>query len=123
MINEIVGYTTVNEEIPLFPIDGNPYLVKKKEIWVRDVSVTEDGVEVRIATAEDVMLDGVTVGGKGYSFPLKTTVRQDYEELEDGRIVKVRTLLFSGDRLPEYMGIKGMHHMKPVGEVIEIPVK
>ncbi|WHT48881.1 DUF5643 domain-containing protein [Sporosarcina thermotolerans] len=123
VINEIVGYTTVNEEIPLDPLDGQPHLVKEKEIWVRDVSITDGMLEVRIATDEDVMLDGVTVMGQGGSFPLKTTVRQDYEELEDGRIVKVRTLLFPTDAVPESMMIKGMHHMKPVGELIEITVK
>lgn len=123
VIKDFVGYSSVNDEILLDSTNGQPHIVKGKEVWVRDVSVTEDGVEVRIATDEDVMLDGVTVGGQGYSLPLKTTVRQEYEELEGGRIVKVRTLLFSGDRLPEYMGIKGMHHMKPVGEIIEIPVK
>lgn len=123
IVKEFVGYTIVDENIPLSPINEQPYLIKGEDIWVRDVVKTEDGVEITIASNEDVLFDGVTIEGRGTSTPLETTVRQDFEKLQNGRIVKVRTLLFSSDMTPEYLQIKGMHHLKPVDYKIEIPVK
>lgn len=123
VVKEFVGYSIVDEKIPLSPINEHPFLLKGEDFWVRDIVQTEDGVKITIASEDDVLFDGVTIEGKGGSFPLETTIRQDYEELETGSTVKVRTLLFSTDTTPEYMRIKGMHHMKPVDYKIEIPVK
>lgn len=123
VVKEFVGYTIVDENIPLSPINEQPYLIKGEDVWVRDVVKTDDGVEITIASDDDVLFDGVTIEGQGSSSPLETTSSQDYEKLHNGRIVKVRTLLFSSDMTPEYMLIKGMHHMKPVDYKIDIPVK
>ena len=123
VVKEFVGYTIIDEKLPLSPINEHPFLLKGEDIWVRDVVKTDDGVEITIASAEDILFDGVTIEGQGGSFPLETTIRQDYEELETGDIVKVRTLLFSTDVTPVDMRIKGMHHMKSVDYKIGIPVK
>ncbi|MGN7386178.1 DUF4179 domain-containing protein [Sporosarcina sp. SAFN-015] len=123
VVKEFVGYTIVDEKIQLSQINEQPILLKGEDIWVRDVLKTEDGVEITIASDDDVLFDGVTIEGQGSSSPLETTVRQDFEKLHNGRILKVRTLVFSSDTTPEYMTIKGMHHMKPVDYEIEIPVK
>ena len=95
VVKEFVGYTIVDEKIPLSPINEQPFLLKGEDIWVRDVVKTEDGVEITIASDDDILFDGVTIEGQGNSSPLETTVRQDFEKLHNGRIVKVRTLLFS----------------------------
>lgn len=123
VVKEFVGYTIVNEQIPLTSTEEQPFEMNGYDLWVKDVVKTDAGVEVTIATDEEVLLDGVTVEGQGGMVPLETTLRQDYETGEDGKGVKVRTLLFATDELPDTLRIKGMHHMKPVGEVIEITVK
>lgn len=123
VVKEFVGYTVVDEKIPLSPIREQPFLLKGEDIWLRDVVKTEDGVEITIASDDDVLFDGVTIEGQGSSFPLETTVKQDFEKLYNGRILKVRTLLFPMETIPEFMNIKGMHHMKPIDYKIEIPVK
>ncbi|WP_262175717.1 DUF4179 domain-containing protein [Saccharococcus sp. Marseille-Q5394] len=123
IVKEFVGYTSVDENIPLTPINEQPYVIKGEDIWVRDVMKTEDGIEITIASNDDVLFDGVTIEGQGNSSPLETTVRQDFEKFHDGRILKVRTLVFSSETTPEYLRIKGMHHMKPINYKIEIPVQ
>ncbi|MBB4825024.1 hypothetical protein HNO89_002250 [Sporosarcina luteola] len=120
VVKEFVGYTNVDETIPLHPIRDQAFQLEGKDLWVKKVEKTEDGVQITIASDEDVLLDGVTIEGKGGAVPLKTTIRQDYNELDDGRMVKERTLLFSTDVLPDTLSVKGMHHMKRVDEVIEI---
>ena len=56
-----------------------------KELWVKDVSMTSHGVEITIATDDDVMLDGVSIETQKELTPLKTTVNQIYADQEDGR--------------------------------------
>ncbi|QTD39484.1 DUF4179 domain-containing protein [Sporosarcina sp. Te-1] len=123
VVKEFVGYTNVDETIPLHPIQDQAFQLEGKDLWVKEVEKTEDGVQITIASDEDVLLDGVTIDGKGGEVPLKTTIRQDYKELDDGRVVKERTLLFSTDIVPDTLSIKGMHHRKSVDEVVEILVE
>ncbi|MCG7343367.1 DUF4179 domain-containing protein [Sporosarcina sp. ACRSL] len=123
VVKEFVGYTIVDEKIPLSTISEHPFLLKGEDLWVRDVVQTKDSVEITIASNDDILFDGVTIEGEGSSTPLETTVGQDFEKLYNGRILKVRTLVFPLETTPDYMHIKGMHHMKPVDYKIEIPVK
>ncbi|WP_432362323.1 DUF4179 domain-containing protein [Sporosarcina sp. UB5] len=123
VVKEFVGYTIIDKKIPLTSIKEQPYLIKGEDVWVRDVVNTVDGVEVTIASDGDVLFDGVTIGGEEGSYPLQTTVRQNYEEFEDGKMLKVRTLVFSSETTPNYLQIKGMHHIKPVDYKIDIPVR
>lgn len=122
VVKEFVGYTIVNEQIPLPSTTGQPFGMNGYDMWVKDVVQTDAGVEITIATDEEVLLDGVSVEGQGGIVPLETTLRQEYETIEGGKEVKVRTLLFEMDALPDNLRIKGIHHMKPVDEVIEITV-
>jgi hypothetical protein len=81
------------------------------------------GLEITIATENDVMLESVSTGTGTGVIPLSTTVNQLYNEQEDGKVLKERTLLFETTDKPEYLDIKGMHYMKPYNQVIEISVE
>ena len=123
VVKEFVGYTKVDETIPLYPIQDQAFQLKGEDLWVKEVKKTEEGVLITIASDVDVLLDGVTIESEGGEVPLKTTIRQDYKELDDGRMVKERTLLFLTDVVPDTLSVKGMHLMKPVDEVVEILVE
>ena len=71
VVREFVGYTIVDEKIPLSPINEQPFLLKGEDIWVRDVVKTEDGVEITIASDEDVLFDGVTIEGTRRFIPTR----------------------------------------------------
>lgn len=123
VIREFVGYSTVNAKFPIDATTDEPYEINGYDVWIKNAVKTDDGVEITVASDVDVLFDGVSIEGSGGTFPLVTTLRQDFETLDNERILKVRTLLFEADKLPDFLRINGMHHMKPVGEVIKIPVK
>ncbi|MNJ47988.1 hypothetical protein D3C77_431670 [compost metagenome] len=89
---------------------------------MKKAAVTSQGVEITIATDDDVLLDGVSIEAQDEVTSLRTTVNQLDSKLEDGTIMKERTLLFDTSVMPEYLHIKGMHYMKEYNQVIEIPV-
>lgn len=122
VINEFVGYEKLEENIALATIKNEPIPSESKELWVKDVSTTVQGVEITIATENDVMLDRVSIKTHNEVIPLKTTVNQTHTELEDGRIMKERTLLFDTTEEPEYLLIQGMHYMKQYNHTLEIQV-
>ena len=68
------------------------------------------------------MLDRVSIKTDNEVIPLKTTVNQIHTELEDGRILKERTLLFDTTEVPEYLLIQGMHYMEQYNHTLEIRV-
>ncbi len=71
VVKEFVGYTNIDEKIPLSPINEQPFLLKGEDIWVRDVVKTDDGVEITIASDEDVLFDGVTIEGTRRFIPTR----------------------------------------------------
>ncbi|MNN38999.1 hypothetical protein D3C81_1530210 [compost metagenome] len=89
---------------------------------MKKVSTTSQGVEITIATEEDVMLDGVSIESNNEKTSLQTTINQIDTKQPDGTILKERTLLFDGEAEPEFLLIEGMHYMKQYNEVISIPV-
>ncbi|MCM3651043.1 DUF4179 domain-containing protein [Metabacillus litoralis] len=122
VIKEFVGYEKLEENIALATIKNEPIPIESKELWVKDVSTTVQGVEITIATENDVMLDRVSIKTHNEVIPLKTTVNQTHTELEDGRIMKERTLLFDTTEEPEYLLIQGMHYMKQYNHTLKIRV-
>lgn len=120
IIDTFVGYTAVKESIPLIGLDGQPVWIQGKELIIRKVERTSEGVEVTIATEPDVMLEGVAIWSKRDSFPLITTLGQDYHEGDDGKVYKERSLLFNAEELPDTLTIEGMHIEKEYGESIQI---
>lgn len=122
VIKELVGYQKLDEKISLASIDDEPFALEGKELWVKNVSTTSEGVEITIATDDDVMLDGVSIGAANEITPLNTTVKQNNVKQASGRVLKERTLLFNSTVEPEYLLIEGMHYMKAYNEVIKIAV-
>jgi hypothetical protein len=122
VMKEFVGYQVLQEKIPLNSSREELYMLEDKELWVRNVSSTGEGIEITIVTDEDVLLDGVSVETENGLIPLKTTVKQDYLEQENGKILKERTLVFETKLEPKYLLLEGMHYVKAYHHVIDIPI-
>ncbi|HHY73116.1 MAG TPA: DUF4179 domain-containing protein [Bacillus bacterium] len=123
VMKEFVGYQVLGEKIPLISAGTDERIaLNGKELWVKDVSATSRGVEITIATDQDVMLDGVSIEIQNESIPLTTTVNQNLIKKENGQELKERTLLFDTKEKPEYLLIRGMHYMKQYNKKIVIPV-
>lgn len=122
VMNEFVGYQKVKEKIALASIKDEPVLIGDKELWIKAVAITSQGTEITIATDDDIMLDGVLIEAKKNSIPLRTTINQTETKLQNGRILKERTLLFDSKDNPEYLVVKGLHYMKTYNKTINIPV-
>lgn len=122
VMKEFVGYQKLEQRLTLSSAGNEPFSLDGKELWVKKVYVTSEGVEITIATENDILLDGVSIETPSETITLKTTIRQMETKLDDGTILKERTLLFDTQAKPEYLYIKGMHYMKVYNEVIEIPV-
>ncbi|MNO62568.1 hypothetical protein D3C76_532460 [compost metagenome] len=123
VIKEFAGYQKLDEKYPLTPISDKPFRLGDKEFWLKTVSKTSQGIEITIATDEDVMLDGVSIETNNESTPLKTTMNQKETKQADGKLLKERTLLFDTQTEPASLRIEGMHYLKAYHKVIEIPVK
>lgn len=122
VMKEFAGYQQLDQRLPLASAGEEPFTLEGKELWVKKVTVTAQGVEITIATEEDVLLDGVSIETQGETISLRTTVGQIETKLEDGTILKERTLLFDSQAKPEYLRIKGMHYMKEYNVVVDIPI-
>ena len=122
VMKKFVGYQKLEEKISLTTISDEAIHIGGKELWIKTVSKTLQGIEITIATDDDVMLDGVSIEAKNIKTPLRTTVNQIEVKQENGRIMKERTLLFDSLVEPECILIEGMHYMKPYNKTIRIPV-
>jgi len=121
VVNEFVGYQKLGEKISISTMDNEKILLDGKELWINKVVTTAQGVEITIATDDDVMLEGVSIESEGESTSLKTTINQNSKK-QNGREMKERTLLFETTIEPEFLLIEGFHYMKPYNKVIEIPI-
>ncbi|WP_313429945.1 DUF4179 domain-containing protein [Siminovitchia terrae] len=123
VVKHFAGYKILGEKIKLDSSKNEPVTIGGKEMFIQEVKLTSEGLEITIATDDDVMLDGVSIETKSGNVPLSTTMNQTEAEQEDGSIMKVRTLLFKSKTEPESLLIEGMHYMKRYDQKIEIPVK
>ncbi|GIN97274.1 hypothetical protein J6TS1_31440 [Siminovitchia terrae] len=123
VVKHFAGYKILGEKIKLDSSKNEPVTIGGKEMIIQEVKLTSEGLEITIATDDDVMLDGVSIETKSGNVPLSTTMNQTEAEQEDGSIMKVRTLLFKSKTEPESLLIEGMHYMKRYDQKIEIPVK
>lgn len=119
-MKKFVGYRNIEGAVSLKQIDHDPIDLGGQELWIRNVSQTSNGLEVTIATDEAIMLDDVSVGNKEVQTPLKTTIKQTYVKVKDGKMLKVRTLVFETSENLETLFIGGIHYMKPYNQKIEI---
>ncbi|WP_301109926.1 DUF4179 domain-containing protein [Sporosarcina sp.] len=122
-VDTFVGYKQVDERILLTAGKEATADLNGKELIIRKMDVTSDGLEVTVATEENILLDGVTIQIKNDEIPLTTTLRQDYAIAKNGREYKERILLFDSTQLPDAITIKGIHYEKKYGETVEIPVR
>lgn len=124
IVKDFAGYQKLDEKYVLeTSISDKPLKLGDKELWLKDVSKTSQGIEITIASDEDVMLDGVSIETDNESTPLKTTINQKEIKQADGKLIKERTLLFDTQSKPESLLIEGLHYLKAYNKVIEIPVK
>lgn len=122
VMKEFVGYQPLNEKIPLAEVGNGPIEMGGKTLDIQNIHREKGQVKVTITTAEDVMLEGVSVESGGEVTPLQTTVNQKESKQANGDILKERTLVFTTEDPPEHIIIKGMHYMKEYQEKVEIPV-
>jgi hypothetical protein len=122
VMKEFVGYQKLEEKLSISSIGDKAIPLNDKMLWVKNVSTTSQGVEITIATDEDVMLDGVSIQTQNKNTVLNTTVNEIYTKQEDGSELKERTLLFDTLIAPEYLLVEGMHYMKTYNQMIEIRV-
>ncbi|WP_153721577.1 DUF4179 domain-containing protein [Sporosarcina cascadiensis] len=122
-IDTFVGYKQVNETIPLTAGEESVADLDGYEAIIRQAEVTSDGLEVTVATEENILLDAVTVQVGNEKIPLTTTLSQDYVIGENDKEYKERTLFFNTRKFPETMRIKGIHYEKEYGETINITIK
>nr|WP_275695472.1 DUF4179 domain-containing protein [Fredinandcohnia sp. SECRCQ15] len=123
VIKEFVGYQMLDKKISLFDMTEEAIPLEHGfHVWVKEVEQTSKGTEITVATEQDVMLDGVSIKSKDGEIPLKTTVGQTEDNESDGRIMKIRTLIFDANVKPEALIIKGMHYNKQYNKSIKIPV-
>jgi len=119
VVKEFVGYEKINQSIPL---DSTETTIGNHDLLIKNVSASQEQVEVRIATEEDVMLDDVSIESSEGKVALETTTNQVDSKQKDGRIMKERTLIFKTQTKPETIHIGGMHYMKQYNKSIEVPV-
>jgi hypothetical protein len=122
IVEAFAGYETLEKKISLPLRDERAEMLSGKQLWIDPLTRTSQGIELTIATDEDVMLDQVSVVTTEGITPLETTLNQTYME-QDGQSLKVRTLWFETNEQPEELLIEGMHYMKRYGHVIEIPIQ
>lgn len=122
VMKKFVGYQTLNEKLSINKSAEQSFKIGDKQLDVKNISTSSQTVEITISTDEDVMLDGVSIETGSEITPLKTTVNQDFVKEEDGRILKVRTIVFETTDFPDYLIIEGMHYTKEYNQIIDIPV-
>lgn len=123
VVREFPGYEKLDEKVNLtLASPADSISLAGKELWIKNVKMTGEGVEITLTTDGDVLLDGVSLETPEGIFKLSTTVGQTETKQEDGQILKTRTLLFKSNGQPEYLKIQGYHYMKAYDTVVEIPV-
>lgn len=123
VFKEFVGYQELEQKFSLAADrSSEPLMLGDKELWIKDVSKTSQGIEVTIATEDDVLLDGVSIETEDGSIPLTTTINHKELKETNGKLLKERTLLFDTQSQPDNLRINGMHYVKEYNKVIEIPV-
>lgn len=122
VMKKFVGYQKLDEKVSLASVSEQPIELSGKELWIKKVSTTSQGVEITIATDDDVMLDSVSIQTQKGITPLRTIVNQTHTHQENDRVIKERTLLFDSKVEPEYLFIEGMHYMKSYDKKMKIPV-
>jgi hypothetical protein len=122
VVREFIGYKKLEEKLPLAAREGVPFNLDGYELWIKEVAATARGIEITIATDENLLLDGVSIESDNSVTPLQTTTNHIEKKQEEGRFLKERTMLFETKSMPDYLIIEGIHYVKQYNKIIEIPV-
>lgn len=120
VVDKFTGYQTLNKTIALSGDDEQSEEIHGKELIIRKIEKTAEGIQVTIATEPDILLEGLSIQSKGKSTPLHTTLRADLRDDENGETYNERVLLFDSEELPDTLTIEGMHYAKSYGEHIQL---
>ena len=120
VVDTFVGYKKVNESIALNGDSKQVTSVDGKELLISTLEKTADGIQLTIATEQDLLLDGVSIETNGKIAPLETTLRADLVDRENGEPYKQRILLFKTDELPDSLVIDGVYYAKEYGKRIQL---
>ncbi|PIC63943.1 hypothetical protein CSV79_09130 [Sporosarcina sp. P13] len=121
VVDAFIGYKQIDQTITLDKEQTIAFM-DGEELIVNHAEITEEGVRLTIATAENILLDGVSLQVEDQKIPLQTTLRQDYITIH-GKEYKERVILFDGEKLPEALVINGHYYAKNYDEVIDIPIR
>lgn len=120
VVDTFVGYKQLNQVTPLTTeqttadLDGD-------ELLISHVEIIEGNLQMKIATDENILLDGVSAQVGEKEMPLLTTLGQESIE-KDGKQYKQRVIQFNGDQLPDKLIIAGLHYEKKYNEIVDIPI-
>lgn len=120
VVDKFVGYQSLNEAIELSGNDDQSEEIHGKKLIIRKIEKTAEGIQVTIATEQDVLLESVSIQSKGKSTPLHTTLRSELLDGENGETYNERVLLFNTDEMPDTLSIEGMHYAKSYGKHIQL---
>lgn len=120
-IKKFVGYQPLNETIILK--NNQKVDLAGEKLEINSVEIASNGVEIIILTKESVLLDEVYIESNNEKIELQATKNQTLEKLQDGTIMKKRTLVFDTTKQPEKLIIGGLHYMKPYNIKVDIPVE
>ncbi|MFE8699681.1 DUF4179 domain-containing protein [Cytobacillus sp. FJAT-54145] len=121
-VKEFAGYKTVEDQVPLENIPNEPVDISGEKLWLKEWETPPEGYALTIATEDKIMLDEVYILSEDEKIPLRTTVNQSMAKIEDGILLKERTLLFDAKEAPQFLYIGGFHYMKKYDEKVSIPI-
>ncbi|MDW0110909.1 DUF4179 domain-containing protein [Sporosarcina aquimarina] len=120
VVDKFVGYESLNESILLSGENEQTETIHGQELIISKIEKTTEGIQLKIATEQNILLDGVSIKSKGKSIPLHTTLRADLVDYGNEEPYNERVLLFKSDELPDTLMIEGMHYAKSYGKHIQI---
>lgn len=125
VVDQFIGYESIETKLALAESspDEPVLLMDNKQLMINDINQTPQRLEITITTESDVVLDDVSIETVNGTVELKTTIGQQEKKLEDGTLLKQRTLVFETEQRAQYLLIEGMHYMKTYNKSIQLDVK
>lgn len=54
VVKKFVGYQKVNQKIEVSSLKDDPVILAGKQLWIKNIAKTEQGIEITVANDEDV---------------------------------------------------------------------
>ncbi len=122
-VHQFAGYKEVNKKFSLTQSLKEVVEIEGERLWIKSVSPTTRGIEIRISTEESVLFKQVSIQTENKKIELETTIDEQLIKEEDGTILKERTLVFDTEDIPNTLHIGGIYYMKTYNEKVEIPTQ